>query len=307
MRKMSEKYNEACIKIFDMLKLLSKGTARYEDIINLFEGEELDSSSTAHVILNKYLNTLKIFGINVYKSKNIYYLQNSFFSMNLNKNEITIFQKLKDAGVHLTNPKQKEEFNKLIREIELHLTSSAREIIKNETSSETDNANNYFDKYKDLLELCEKYYFENNKLEISFTVNSKTHKVLCSIKEITYTNGKAYIEVFNHINRQHFEIAIDSIIDLKVLPTISNSTPIPTTVVFQIKDSLAKAYKLKEWETCDGKFDKDGWLTIINHNEDIDNLLERLMRYNRNCRVISPKNIKERMITTIENTLANYL
>ncbi len=29
MKKISEKYNEACIKVFDMLKLLSKGTAGY--------------------------------------------------------------------------------------------------------------------------------------------------------------------------------------------------------------------------------------------------------------------------------------
>ena len=83
---MSEKYNEACLKIFDMLKLLSRGSAPYEDIISLFENDDLNSGSAAHVILNKYLNTLKIFGINVYKSKNIYYLQNSFFSINLSKN-----------------------------------------------------------------------------------------------------------------------------------------------------------------------------------------------------------------------------
>ena len=96
MKKLSEKYNEACLKIFDMLKLLSKGSAHYDDMIKLFDNEDLSAGATAPVILNKYLNTLKIFGINVYKSKNIYYLQNSFFSIDFSKNEIELLKKLKN-------------------------------------------------------------------------------------------------------------------------------------------------------------------------------------------------------------------
>lgn len=308
MRKMSEKYNEACLKIFDMLKLLSRGSAPYENIISLFENDDLNSGSAAHVILNKYLNTLKIFGINVYKSKNIYYLQNSFFSINLSKNEIAILQKLKDSSLQLTNQKQKEQFNNLIKEIEMRLTSSSRELLNHQQNNSLEDTNNYFIKYKTLIEECEQHCQENRKLEISFSVGSKTHKVLCSAKELTFSNGKAYLEVFNHINRQHFEILIDTIVDIKQLPTISNiNTIIPTTVVFQIKDPLAKAYKLKECETCDGKFSEDGWLTIINHGEDIDILIKRLLRYNSCCRIVSPKNVKERMISIIDETLANYL
>lgn len=308
MKKISEKYNESCIKIFDMLKLLSKGTARYNDIIELFGNEEeINNGSAAHVMLNKYLNTLKIFGINVYKQKNIYYLQNSFFSINLSKNEIRILQKFKEAGLQLTNAKQKEQFNNLINEIEIRLTSSSREILNQENRNTEESINDYFEKHKDLIEECEKYCFENMKLEISFSVGSKTHKVICSPKEINYSNGKAYISVFNHINRQNFEVPIESIIEIKEMPTISKNAGIPTTIVFQIKDGLAKAYQLKEWETSDGIIDRDGWLTIINHNEDIDELIQRLMRYNYNCRVVSPKNVKERMIAAIDNTLANYL
>jgi len=308
MKKISEKYNEACIKIFDMLRLLSKGTARYNDIIELFATEEeFNSNAVAHVILNKYLNTLKIFGINVYKQKNIYYLQNSFFSINLSKNEIRILQKFKEAGLQLTNAKQKENFTALIQEIEMRLTSSSREILNQENKNSEETLNNYFSQYKDLIEECEKYCFENQKLEISFSVGSKIHKVICSPKEITYSNGKAYLSVFNHISRQNFEVPVDSIQEIKQMPTISKSCGIPTTIVFQIKDGLAKAYQMKEWETSDGVIDKDGWLTIINHDENIDDLIKRLMRYNSNCRVVSPKKVKERMIAAIDNTLANYM
>ena len=145
------------------------------------------------------------------------------------------------------------------------------------------------------------------KLEISFSVGSKIHKVICSPKEINYSNGKAYISVFNHINRQNFEIPIDGVLEIKEVPTISKNTLFPTTVVFQIKEGLAKSYQLKECETTDGIINHEGWLTVINHDEDIDELIQRLMRYQSNCRVVSPKNVKERMIAAIDNTLANYL
>ena len=69
MKKISDKYNEACIKVFDMLKLLSNGTARYRDIIELFTSSEKSENAAANVILNKYLNTLKIFGINIHLLK----------------------------------------------------------------------------------------------------------------------------------------------------------------------------------------------------------------------------------------------
>lgn len=302
MRKMSEKYNEACIKIFDMLKLLSKGTAHYDDIIELFDGEE-SNGSASHVILNKYLNTLKIFGINVYKSKNIYHLQNSFFSINLNDNEIKLLQKLKNTSSHLSNQKQKELFNEFIKDIERRLTNSSQELLNNELSDSTTKNSTY----KDLLEQFENACFENTKLEISFEVGTKTHKVICTPKETNYSNGKYYFAVFNHINRQNFEIPVEKIRAIKILPTISNYENIQTTVVFQIKGSLAKSYQLKEGETSNGEFDKDGWLTIISRKETTDDLIKRLMRYNSNCRIISPKHVKERMISTIDDTLANYL
>lgn len=302
---MSEKYNEACIKIFDMLKLLSKGTAHYDDIIELFDNDD-NAGSAAHVILNKYLNTLKIFGINVYKSKNIYYLQNSFFSIDLSDNEIKLLQKLKNTSSHITNQKQKEQFNQFLKDIERRLTNSSLEVLNN-TQNHSEQLDKHFEFHKEMLEQFENACFESSKLEISFEVGTKIHKVICTPKETTYSQGKYYFAVFNHINRQNFEIPVEKIKSIKTLPTISNYENIQSTIVFQIKDSLAKSYQLKEGETSNGEIDKDGWLTIISRNESPDDLIKRLMRYNSNCRVISPKHIRERMISAIDNTLANYL
>lgn len=306
MKKMSEKYNEACIKIFDMLKLLSEGSAKYEDIIEIFNDDETTNNSAAPVILNKYLNTLKIFGINITKNKNIYNLQNSFFSINLDENDIKMLQLLKSSSDILTNKKQKEIFDNFIKEIEIRLSNFSREILTNTKNETNIQRSEYFLKYRDLIAKCETYCYENQKLEVSFMHENKEYKVICNPREITYINQKAYLSVFNNLSRQIFNVPLDEILSIKQMPLISKGNEISVTVVYKIRNNLAKAYRLKEWETSDGKYDEDGWLTIINHNEDFDVLTKRLMRYDYSCKVVSPKHFKERMISTIEDTLKNY-
>lgn len=270
MKKISEKYNEACIKVFDMLKLLSKGTAYYSDIIELFNPDENNPTAGAHVILNKYLNTLKIFGINIYKSKNIYHLQNSFYSLNLDKNDIKMLQLLKTSGLILSNTKQKEQFDNFVHDVEMRLTSTSRELLNSTNDSDNLRRSEYFTKYRDLISKCEGYCNDNSKLEISF------------------------------------DIPIDKITAIKQMPVLSATREAPMTVVYKIRNNLAKAYRLREWETTDGKIDEDGWLTIVNNNENFDVLIKRLMRYDVCCQVVSPKNFRERMLSTIDETLANY-
>ena len=306
MKKMCEKYNEACIKIFKMLSLLSQGPTKYEDIINIFNSEDKNAKAAAPVILNKYLNTLKIFGINITKQKNIYYLQNSFFSLSLDSNEIKALQLLKGSREILTTKKQKEHFDKFINNIEMRLNSVSKDILSNTIQDNNEQINEYFSKYGDLISECEKYCYENQKLEVSCTQNQKEYKLICNPREISYINQKAYLSVFNHISRQVFNVPLDKIISIKQMPLISKGQEIAVTVVYKIRNNLAKAYRLKEWESSDGKFDEEGWLTIINNNEDFDRLTKRLMRYDYNCKVVSPKSFKERMKTTIDETLKNY-
>ena len=305
MKKIGEKYNEACIKIFKMLCMLSKGPTEYKDIIEIFT-DDTSSDSAVPVQLNKYLNTLKIFGLNITKNKHTYRLQNSLFTLDLNEEDLKILQLLKSSGEILVNSRQKEAFENLMENIETRLSNIAKEILKNTSDENNIKRSEYFLKYRDLIAKCETYCYENQKLEVSFLHENKEYKVICNPREITYINTKAYLSVFNHLSRQIFNVPVDEILSIKQMPLISKGKEISLTVVYKIRNNLAKAYRLKEWESCDGKYDEDGWLTIINHNEDFDVLTKRLMRYDYNCKVISPKSFKERMINTIDETLKNY-
>lgn len=306
MKRLSEKYNDSCIKIFDFLKLLSNNEADYEDVIKLFTTNENVGKPAAHVILNKYLNTLKIFGIKIRKIKNKYHLENSPYCLNFDKKDIKVISLLKSSVNILPMGKPKESFESFLEDVEVRLTNPAKEMLEQIDAPSNQHMSEYFSKHREMITKCETCCFEKQKLEVYFTHENQEYKLICNPREINYSNRRVYFCVFNHLSRQVFDIPIDSIIDMKQLPTISSSPEISMTVVYKIRRNLAKAYRLKEWESTDGRFDEDGWLTIVNSNENFDVLIKRLMKYDFDCKVISPKNVRERMVAMIDETLKNY-
>ena len=88
-------------------------------------------------------------------------------------------------------------------------------------------------------------------------------------------------------------------------PSVASTIEMNTTVIYKLKNRLAKTYKLKEDETSEG-FDKDGSQTIINKSGNIDNLIPRLLRYSYDCEIISPKILREEMKRIINETINLY-
>ena len=80
--KNTKKLNEGCLKIFQLLKLLYEDEAEYNDVTEIFLDEEYDQTpNNLQVNLNKYINTLKIFGIKVKKERNKFKLLSGLYSM----------------------------------------------------------------------------------------------------------------------------------------------------------------------------------------------------------------------------------
>lgn len=305
MAKLSEKYNDSVLKIFQLLKLLSNGEVPFADVINVFADEVDGVKSNSHVILNKYLNTLKIFGIKVKKKKNTYYLINTPFSMEFDKDDIKSIMLLKSAAELLPEGKGKECFNKFICDLEIRFSESTKSLLHSITSDVNFDLSFYFSKFKDQINECEKLCQEKQKLELVYISDSEELTIICSPKEVKYQNRKVCFSVYNQLSRQIFDIPIDNIKCIRQLPTISSTPEISMTVVYKLKGRLAQSYKMKEWETSKGH-DDSGNLTIVNTNEDFDVLLARLMKYGECCVIVSPRFLKERMVSLIDKTLENY-
>lgn len=305
MARISEKYNDSCLKMFSLLKLLMQGEADFKDVISIFADEDDGVISNSHVILNKYLNTLKIFGIKITKKKNKYYLLNMPFNIDFTADDVKAVELLKSASEIMVSDKSKDSLVKLIKDIEIRYSESAKIMAASNAGKTNIDLSFYYTKFREQILECERYCQEKQKLELIYLFNNQEDSIICSPKEIKYMNRKVCLSVFNQLTRQIIDIPIDNIKSIKQLPTVSSVNEDTTSVVYILKDRLADSYKLREWEHSNGR-DKDGNLIVVNNNEDFDVLLGRLLKYGRNCTIVSPKYLRERMLDLINKAIENY-
>lgn len=305
MARLSEKYNDSCLKMFALLKLLLNDEAEYSAVMEIFADEAGNNESTLPVVLNKYLNTLKIFGIKVQKVKNKYHLLNMPFNIDFTAGDLKSIMLLKSAAEILPGAKSKEHLEKFIQSVEMRYSENAKSLANSLASNMPHDLSFYFSKFRDQILECEKLCSEKKKLEIVFEFNNEDTTIICSPKEVKYQNRKVCFSVLNQLSRQIFDIPIDNIKSIKQLPTLSAAKDLTTSVVFKLKGRLAEAYKLKEWEYSNGR-DAEGNLIVVNTSEDVDVLLLRLMKYAENCVVLTPKFMKDRMSELLDRVIKNY-
>lgn len=286
--------------------MLYSGDVEFKKVINHFSDGEYNGKSNTHVTLNKYLNAMKIFGIKVKKINHKYRMLSSLYKLKFDLNDLKSIKILKQAGDILPEGKTKVNFDSFIRALELRFDESAQNICQVENSTQ----NLYLEfanaEITEQLKYCAKLCQDKQKLEIIFTdEKGEDINLLCSPLEQIYEKRKLCLRVLGNNGSRVYDIVTDNIKSIKQLPIASSVQSIPTTVVYRIKNKLAKNYKLRDWERVD-KIEYDGSLIIINKNEDLNLLTKRLMRYGTQCSIVSPKFLKEEMIERINRTLANY-
>lgn len=300
MARLSEKYNDSCIKIFSLLKLLIEDKAEYSEVIKIFSDETSNNNATIPVVLNKYLNTLKVFGMNVKKEKNKYYLSNFPFIVEFSSEDVKTVQLLKASVDLLPNRKSKDAFLSFIKSLEIRYSDFAKTYADSLDSSFYKSFTNYFSKNQDKIIECEKYCSDKKKLEVIYSTNLEDNTIICSPKEVKYQDGKVCL-----LSMQIIEIPVDAIKTVRQLPTVTTSKEVSTSVVYLLKGPLVKSYKLREWEYSNG-YDSHGNLIVVNKNEDFEILLSRLMRYAQYCEVLTPLSMRSKMFDAINKMLENY-
>lgn len=286
--------------------MLYEGEVDFKTVIDHFSDGNYDGTSNTHVTLNKYLNALTIFGIKVKKKNNKYRMLSSLYKIKFTLEDLKSIALLKEAAEYMPDDKNKENLKKLISSIEMRYDEGAQSI----AAIEDNTKNLYLDfaqaEMIEQIKQCEQYCQDNQKLELIFTTDKGEEiNLLCSPLEQIYQKRKVGLKVLGNNGTRIYEIPFENIRSVKQLPLSASTQSIPTTVVYKIKNRLAQNYKIRDWERCE-KIEYDGSHIIVNKNEDLDQLLKRLMRYGRECEIISPKFLKEEMIERINETLSNY-
>lgn len=286
--------------------MLYDGDVEFTDVIDLFSDGNYDGTSNTHVTLNKYLNAMKIFGIKVKKIQNKYHMFSQLYKLKFNLDDMKSIHLLKEAADILPEGKTKNNFTEFLRKLEVRYDESAQSLEQIADNTTNLHLSFYHSEMVEQVKQCQKFCQDKLKLEIIFTSEKGEElNLICSPLEQTYVKRKICLKVLGNSGSRVYEIPIENIRSIKQLPIAVSSVSIPTTVVYKVKNRLAKNYKLRDWERLD-KIEADGSHVIVNKNEDLGQLIERLMRYGRECEICSPKFLKEEMVERINKTLENY-
>ncbi len=304
-RPFSKKYNDSCILLFDFLKLLTDGNATYENVLELFTRSSSNDKSNPHVTLNKYMNTLKIFGIKVKKDNGHYSLLSCPCKIDLNADDLAAINLLKGSSKVLPTGKTKEQFENFIEALEIRYSENTTKIADSHEFSKAFSL--YSAELSEQIKRCEQYCQDKFKLNIKYLnkKNIEEQLSMCSPVEVKYHKRKICLSVYPDKGHALKEIPLECIKHVEQLPAAVTTHPQTMTVVYKLKGKLIKNYQLREWETSNG-LDENGYLTVINRNEDFDVLLKRLLRYGELCEIKSPQSLKRQMIELIEKTIAKY-
>lgn len=304
-RPLSAKYNDSCIKIFDVLKLLAKGEADFADMIRIFADADGNLSQNSNVLLNKFLNTVKIFGVEYRKSKGKYTLIRMPFSINFSEKDLYAVSIMKSAANFLPEGKNKSNLEAFLKDLQNRYDLETRNLSSLIVKNKNYDLSFYFKKFQGQIKECEDYCANSSKLEIIFHKHERDELIICIPEEVRYKDKIVLLSVFNCMSRQIVDIPLDTIKTIQVLSEHSVKPKLYNSIVFKLKPPLADRYKLRDWEISDGK-DSNGDLTVVNSGEDVEALCSRLMRYDDKCEILSPKKLRDDMIKLIESTLKNY-
>ncbi len=305
-KKTPEKCNESCIKMFEFIRRLYMGEVEFQWVLEHFSDGKYDGTSNTHVTLNKYLNALKIFGIKVKKINNKYRMLSPLYKIDWELKDLKSINNLKKACEALPDGKNKTSCEEFIKELEIRYDESAQSLSQIENNTQSLNLSFYHSEMIEQVKLCEKYCQDQFKLELIYTDDKGEEiNLLASPLETIYKKRRVCLKVIGNNGSRVYEIPIDNIKSVKQLPSSVNGNSVPTTIVYKIKNRLAKNYRLRDWERLE-VINSDGSHIIVNKDEDFNLLLNRLMRYGTECEIVSPKFIKDEMIDLINKTLSNY-
>ncbi|MBQ8459675.1 WYL domain-containing protein [bacterium] len=301
-----KKINDGCLKIFEFLRLLYEDKADYESVVNIFkDGSDDISVNNIQVNINKYINTLKVFGIKVKKINNEFKLLSGLYTLDLTLDDLKSVSILINSAEEFPEKNAKNKIVDFAKRIELRMNSNDKQAFSTLVKSSDYNFSFYYADLKQQIQICEEICAQNHMLHLYYLKKGKETLCKCSPKEVVYDSKNAYLKVYDNEEKQNIEIPISNILNIETLPAIARDVEAVTTVVYKVKNRLAKTYKLKEGEYTQG-YDNDGNRIIVVKTDNLEKLVKRLMRYTTECEIISPRSFRDRMLKTINDAIGNY-
>lgn len=120
-------------------------------------------------------------------------------------------------------------------------------------------------------------------------------------KQVTGSLGQVYFNGVTLPQRQALRINVRDILSVEQLAGKSDAQPATVTVTFRVTGRLAKNYRLHAGETQASQ--KDGSLSIQHSTQDVDSLLNRLLKYGPSCEVTAPQWVRNAIASKLAERL----
>ena len=279
------KKNQSSMQVIKTLLVLLEDNYTMQELVQKLNEKEKEPIFNNSVV-SKYINTCRYCGIDIIKVHNKYFVRSLPFGMEILNKELDLFILLQEAAKNNFSTRASKAFNALISKISKY---SNKQIVR----VEKNNANISF-------ELFEKAILEKRKILLSF----KSKEVLeCIPLGIVTKNNKPYFNVLD--NKEEKMIHVNKIIGLQLLNVKFYPKDADRTTVYRLTGGLASRYTLKENEIII-KNSLPESIDISTQNEPQEILFSRLMRYDKDCEILSPVEYRNSMKEMINKTLANY-
>lgn len=302
----AKKTSDTSIRVLETLKILCQEKASIQDIIHHFEKIYPDNKAYTNEVILKYINTLKVSGLRFKKEKGKYILLNSPLQFDFSEQDLKTISLIEKAAKFFPEKAVQEGIHGFLQDLEKRFSDNSKIVAHNLKKPSLVNLDLNYEKYSEQIKKYEKYCNERQRLKITYKQNNKKEtSIMAEPNEIKYIGNNIYLSVYNPFSAQIQDINFNSILKTEQLPLKSNPVNMVSSVIFELKGRLAKAYRMHESEKL-LQIKDDENIVILNQKEDRTLLLKRLIRYGENCEVISPKNLREEMQQMITNTLANY-
>lgn len=285
----NSKMHNAGVRVLNLLKLLVQNDISINNIMQNM-GKSFDDIEAPETIL-KYLTTLEFSGFEIKKINKKYSLCNSPERILCTEEETKLIEILSRAFKDSCLESERADFNEFLKRLS--------KIIKTKNSFDykkimTDELCDFRHKNSEIAQYYQNYVDLTQKLKIWY--RRKIYTV--EAKNVEIENDKIYLNVYCFVQMSMMKFLTEDIEKIEILPTKTGSINITDSVVFEVYDRLADNYRLRDCEKIQ-TFDEHKKV-IVNSGEDKELLLKRLMKYGKNCKIISPKSFQTEFIEKIQ-------
>ena len=290
------KISNAGDRMLEVLKALSQKPLCTQEILEYLE-ETIDINYRKEIIL-KYINTMKLLNIDITKVQGKYTLRKSLECIDFSKRDLSVLEFIKKYIEKINQDNLKDNILETLQIIEQNFSENTLELINN-THIRTYRPLKPLQIKDKNIEQFEKFCRDELKLEITYKNenSAQNNTYIIAPLHLIYKKGIAILIAYCSQSNEYKEFLLNNISEIKQLPQ-KHIQGVAPTVLFKLKNRLAKSYILKKGETV-LEMGKD-YLIVSNKGEDKELLTRRLMRYYDQCEILYPKTFRKNFVDIID-------